>query len=108
MIELRLRQAGVAVLSGDERRNAPAQPYLQVVVTVLHQKPDPVFAYSVTVGVRQTVLLRTGKNGFGAETWDSRGLGAATNPGCAAAVREVVGKHVARFVDAFVAANPKQ
>lgn len=107
-VELRLRRSGIHVLSIAENRNAPGMPFLSVRVNVLKQKDIPLYAFSIYVTLMQDVLLaRDSKISSHAATWDTDSVG-TVGEAHLRDVRNSVGDYVDRFINAYLAVNPKQ
>ncbi len=114
-VELKLRLAGIRVLSEREMLESEAQPTLYVVVTALRRNLGPVplgtttrgvYAYNIGISVRQAVTLANGDVSVFASTWDVGGVG-ATNADQVAEVRDLVKDRVDAFINAWLSANPK-
>lgn len=75
-IELKLRLAGITVLSQRETLRTLGSPYLYVRVNVLQSNSTPgLFAYSVSVALKQrAALVRDPEILVGAETWRIGGV----------------------------------
>ena len=105
-VELRLRQAGITVLSAD----SDDAPILYVAVTAVRSRYEPVYAYFVEIDLRQVVVL--GRNvSFStyAATWWATAtvatVGAARFPD---SVRGSIRNQVDEFINAYLAVNPKR
>lgn len=78
-VELRLRRAGIRVLTIQEAKESAANPTLYVNVTLvrLDAPADGLYAFSLSVDVRQTVLLVTPPfSKTFASTWETATTGA--------------------------------
>lgn len=109
-VELRLRVAGLKVLSPDQRLDAPGRPILYVQVSAMTvQVADGLYGYTVKVALLQDVRLnRDSTIATVATTWDSGPiLGLVGEDNLANHVRGVVRDAVDKFANAFLAANPK-
>ena len=78
-VELRLRRAGVQVLTEEEWATAPGGPFLLVDVNTLKRADRRPYVYSVHVKLMQQVTLeRDSMMSFWATTWDEGALGIAS------------------------------
>ena len=111
-VELRLRKAGIRVLTEDQWFIEPGQPTLSVIVA-LYKGADPkiidVYAKSVKVVLRQNVLLSRKPSTIirGAITWESSlAVGVSNSTILQKDIRDTVADRVDEFINAFLAANP--
>ena len=98
-VELRLRKAGIRVLTKKERGETPGQPDLYVVVSTYF------YAYLIEVGVREVVTLARGFEAPGT-IWQT-GLLGGVGTERKRMIRESVGDQVDMFINDYLAANPK-
>jgi hypothetical protein len=106
-VELKLRQAGIRVLTSTERPSAPGAPIL-VVTLGTTRSPAGFYAYAVTVGLAQHVYLaRDPTMGAWATTWTTGSVG-YTGQARMDTIRSVVRDYVDRFLNAYLAVNPKE
>jgi hypothetical protein len=107
-VELRLRQAGIRVLSEEEAVAAPGLPWLYLQVTTL-RKERGLYAYFIKVWVRQLVrLFRDPDIGSVATTWETPGVIGVIGSKNLSTVREDVRDEIDQFINAYLAANPKR
>ncbi len=112
-VELRLRKAGIRVLTEDQWLIAPGQPTLSVTVALykaLHPETLNVYGKSVKVGLRQNVVLSRKPSTIvrGAITWESHiSIGVSNSTVLQKDIRDNVADLVDEFINAFLAANPK-
>jgi hypothetical protein len=105
-VELRLRKAGVRVLTAKERLAIPGMPYLYVNVSIAFSRDSTLVSYAALVALREWVTLA---NGFetDAAIWNTGMVG-----GCGINhIREIridVGDQVDKFINDYLAANPKR
>ena len=108
--ELQLRQYGIKVLTADEWVKTPNAPnlYINVKIMPLNEDPIPFLGVSVEVHFDQQVwLVRDPSMRCSAATWHANG--AVRIPRVRlAAVRDVVKDNVAKFINDYLAVNPKQ
>jgi hypothetical protein len=98
-VELKLRLAGMRVLSDEEDNNTPGMPYLYVNVRVVRS------AAAVGVELRQSVrLARNGEPALGA-TWSAGGVGTNLT---AESIRGHVKDYVEAFLNAWLSVNPRK
>ena len=102
-VELKLRLAGIKVLSEEERLDLPGSPWLYLNVNPLHKDRNN-NAFAVELSLRQTVrLVRNDSIIFGAATWSTGGVGY----GGVSFIRDFVKDHVDTFVNDWLSVNPK-
>lgn len=105
-VELRLRQAGIAVLTKEEWHSSPGQPWLWVQVTTLRTATG-LSAYHIGVELNQNVFLERNSSPSDASTWSTAGItgivGAAKFP----TLRDDVKDEVDRFINAYLSVNPR-
>jgi hypothetical protein len=108
-VELKLRQAGILVLSRAERDTTPGLPYLYLNVNILKSQSG-LYVYDVGLFLKQTVLLERAPKTriIGATTWQSAGVTGTANPNNLDRVRQKVRDSVDEFINAYLAANPKR
>jgi len=107
-VELRLRKAGIRVLSEKERAETPGIPLLYVNVNVLKVKDAFLYAYSIHVALQQLVLLERNTKISGlATTWDTGSVG-TEGESHLRDIRGGVADDVDKFINAYLAVNPKQ
>ena len=71
-VELRLRKAGIRVLTEQERLDAPGSPWLAVQVATFQHPKIPVYAFMIGVELMQrTYLERNLDLGVSAATWST-------------------------------------
>jgi hypothetical protein len=105
-VERRLRQAGIRIISSEERR--PGDPYLYIVITAQKRDDAEFYAYSLRVQLNQGVWLTRDPaiQIFGATTWDVGLVGTVGRLN----IREVhagVLDLVDQFINAYLAVNPE-
>lgn len=110
-VELGLRKAGIRVLTKDQWLIATGYPTLDVIVA-LYKSPSPnfdVYAKSVNVVLRQNVVLsRKPSTIVRGATWESGiVVGVSNSEDLRKHTRQIVADLVDRFINAFLAANPK-
>lgn len=105
-VELKLRQAGIRVVSRIERLSIPGAPYLYVNVNML-QVPAGVVAYSVHVELVQLVRLeRDASTSILGTTWGTGRVG-TVGMSQLSTLRGPVRDCVDKFLNAYLEANPR-
>ncbi|MFX0198641.1 MAG: hypothetical protein ACFFCW_21170 [Candidatus Hodarchaeota archaeon] len=103
--ELKLRMAGIKVLSPEESHSTPGVPALIVNANILKTKFKPLYIFNVTVVFAQYVfLVRKPDVRVFACTWDSAWVG-YTNK--LEDIRAYVKDRVDEFINAYLSVNPK-
>lgn len=99
-VELKLRLAGMRVVTVDEGVKLPGSPYLYVNVIV----PEEAKAVNIAVDLVQDVLLvRNGQFATGVTTWNSDTLITNAN---AQEIRNIIKDHVDKFLNDWLSVNP--
>lgn len=107
-VELRLRLAGIRVLTHEERLTAVGQPWLYVNVNVALNRTLGLTVYNIDVELYQKVFLDTGAvtSGVPAVTWDKGMMGTrAMND--FSNIRESLRGQIDAFIDAYLSVNPR-
>src|SRR5438128_6602975 len=106
--ELKLRRAGIRVLTEKEMTASPANPIL-IVYVQLHRPTEQalagMYAFSLSVGVSQYVQLQSSLSVL-AKTWSKDSLG-ITGKNKIRKLRKFTEDLIDQFVNDFLAANPK-
>jgi hypothetical protein len=112
-VEVRLRRAGIRVLTLDEVKESSIKPSLLVEVTAL--KSDAlskllegnVYCFSISIELKQVATLgRMPSNVFLVTTWNDRAIGFATVKNVRT-IRDGLGDYIDKFVNDFLTVNPK-
>lgn len=104
-VELKLRKAGIRVLTKDEIYLTPGVPHLYVNVRAIKPKTIRGFVYSARVEFAQRVILPRNRSiETEALTWTDSFIGITPD---LRDVREVVGDLVDQFMNDYLAVNPK-
>jgi hypothetical protein len=106
--ELRLRRAGIQVLTQDELLKAPGSPHLYLTVTIT--TGESFWGASVSVDLIQSVRLeRDPTISVSAVTWSTGGGGGLFLPSSAEGkVRGSLNDYVDEFINAYLAMNLKK
>lgn len=103
-VELKLRLAGIKVLSNEEYLATPGMPTLYLNVGALHKQPGQNHDYNIFLSLQQTVrLVRNGALAYGARTWGVNSVGYGDLP----FIRNAVKDYVYQFINAWLSVNPK-
>jgi len=103
--ELKLRLAGIQVLTDQELDKEPGHPLLLLTPNILLRSG----AFGCSVELLQNVqLIRAPSVGTLAPTWSTSGVGVAPARRVLEDVRNTFKGLVDRFVNAYLAANPKK
>jgi hypothetical protein len=109
IMELRLRQAGIRVLTETENLRAPGNPYLYVNVGTGKEPSLGIYVYHLSLTLRERVRLdRNPDTREFAETWHARGQFGYIPVRRLHEVRISVEEQVDEFINAYLAANPKR
>ncbi len=101
-VELKLRLAGIRVVTDDEDLNLPGMPTLYVNITV----PNGTRAVSMSVQLQQNALLeRNNQRAVDVTTWDVGAVGVNLT---AQDIRDKIKDMVDRFLNAWLSVNPKK
>lgn len=107
-VEVKLRQAGIRVLTMTESALAPGSPYLYLRVSMLRVPEMPLYAVNIHLELDQRVMLaRNPTIALLAPTWSTASTGVA-GMNKLDWLRERVRDQVDRFINAYLAANPKR
>ena len=105
-VELRLRKAGIMVLTGKEMGEIPGRPIFYVNVNTLFLKQNPLIVYHIRLELQEWVTLGRGFETVGG-IWNASTTG-VVGPKQIGKVRELVGDLVDEFINNYLAANPKK
>jgi hypothetical protein len=110
-VELKLRMAGIKVLSDEERFNTPGMPFLYVRVYIGETSdllPDlpPVFGYNITVQLHQQVYLARNSELLFGTTWEKSVTG-AVNIKNVSITRDRIRNFLDQFIYDYFLVNPK-
>lgn len=104
-VELKLRMAGIKVLSEEEWLKAPGGPWLAVAVNSMHKKHNEVAAFSVIMQLNQDVRMKRAPSiESDSTTWSSNIIGQDRGPKVRQAVKDLTDK----FINAWLSVNPKK
>jgi hypothetical protein len=107
-IEVRLRQAGLRVLTISEIANSPGAPYLYVAVYLLPGPSANFNAYAIGLTLKQLVQLsRNPTTEFFATTWEGPAPPSSLSAPSVFDIRTRISDAVGRFIMDYQAVNPK-
>ncbi|MBN1391992.1 MAG: hypothetical protein JW947_04220 [Sedimentisphaerales bacterium] len=111
-VELRLRQNGIRVLSQKERLSTSEAPYLYVNVNTMTDRTDSprLVSFSILLELKQNVFLVKDTSPLKlctASTWQSFLMG-RVDLGKITFIRDSVKDIVDKFINDYLAANPKE
>ena len=104
-VELRLRKAGVRVLTEKESQETPGEPYLYVMINAFVDQTPTSVGFSIRVELMEQVTLARGFKARAA-IWRT-GAAGTVGTGNIRKIRESVGDLVDKFINDYLAANPK-
>jgi len=107
-IEVRLRQAGLRVLTISEIANSPGAPYLYVAIYPLPGPSANFNAYAIGLTLKQLVQLsRNPTTEFFATTWEGPAPPSSLSAPSVLDIRTRISDAVGRFIMDYQAVNPK-
>jgi hypothetical protein len=105
-MELRLRKAGIRVLTREEWFATPGSPCLYVNVNLLKDSFYHVYSYNILVELNQDAYLARDSSHSWATTWKKGGLGSVSIADLRR-VRDNVGDEVDAFINDYLSVNPR-
>jgi hypothetical protein len=107
-VELKLRLAGINVLSAEEHKKDALKPFVYVAADVMKDRHTKACVWHVTVALSQVVSLHRDQSiTTAASTWDAGMLGIEF-PTAEQGVRDAAKNLVDQFLNAYLSVNPKQ
>jgi len=104
--ELKLSQAGIAVLAQDQWRQTPGRPWLYVSVNTIKYLAS--YFFSIDVQLKQEVSLpRQPSLVTSSATWEVGSIGFVISPDLSQKIRDSVSGYVNHFIRDFLSANGK-
>ena len=103
-VELKLRLAGIKVLTEQELLKEPGAPHLYVTVSVMHENPGEKASFGVDVKLRQLVTLERSRRRAVGTTWNRMSVGYGDAP----YVRESMKQVLDLFLNDWLSVNPKR
>jgi len=105
-VDLKLRQAGITVYTREQSFSVPGSPYLYLAVNILKTRSG-LYAYAVALRLAQSVTLsRAPHVTVTGATWHSGAVGVVGGANLSQ-IRDAVRDVVDQFLNAYLAANPK-
>ncbi len=105
-VELRLRKAGVRIITEEEWLKKPGG-FLYVAVDTQFREDPPIVVYSIRVEFKELVRPTRGGDTLLASTWLRGGMG-SVGKSKIAMIRGALGDQVDQFINDYLAANPKK
>jgi hypothetical protein len=105
-VELRLRQAGIRVLTKEERLETLGAPWLYVNVNVV-LRSDGLTAFSTRVELNQVALLKTDGSLVIVPTWSVASIGSVGRIRFVDTIRNDVRDYVDGFINAYLSVHPR-
>jgi hypothetical protein len=106
-VELKLRTAGVKILSENEREDAPGRPWLYVRAHCVGDEDGYPIAFRTDVSFHQDVHLERNRHLVVLPTWDSSATLGVTNSQNLLRIRDSMKRLVDQFLNDYLAVNPK-
>ena len=108
-VELKLRLAGIKVLTQEETLKQAGAPYLYINVNINKQTLRDIASSEILCELYQTVhLTRDESISLEASTWRVTSVGPVERRNIASYTRDSVKDAVDRFVNAYMSVNPKK
>ena len=104
-VELRLRQAGIHVLTREERLEMPGSPYLYINVNII-LRSEGLAAFNIDVELRQEAFLATDSSLATVSTW-SVGQTGSVGRLRLSDIRNNVRDYVDQFINAYLSVHPQ-
>jgi hypothetical protein len=105
-VELKLRLAGIQVLTQAESQSAPGRPWLCLIATIQRSGQAPTYHYNIGLELQQDVILvRNPSVTTRGPTWSTGGLGGSSD---IQVLRDVIKDNVDIFINAYLSVNPKK
>jgi hypothetical protein len=107
-VELKLRQAGITVLTKAEAEAAPGAPCLYISVDTKGSQSESLYGVSMKVELKQNVRLDRDPSMWlpGVTTWSVEAVG-TVGRGKLRNLRDRVKDYADRFINAYLSVNPK-
>jgi len=106
-VELKLKRAGIRVVSEEECSELAGSPVLYVNISARKRKQTAAFVYHVNIGLLQKVsLVRSPKIRIMSITWTKGQLGHCPAKSFVKSAQQTVGYLIERFLNDYRTANP--
>jgi len=106
-VELKLRTAGIKVLSKDQWRITSGMPYLYVILDIRRLPNMPMFYFSIDIHLVQLVYLERNHNILApSRTWICAGMGCAEKNNTSK-IRNHLKDTLDIFINDYLSVNPK-
>jgi len=108
-VELRLREAGIPVLTNEQTLLGVDEPILFINVNALKGRTIPLYGFSVNIEVYQEMcLMRNPSVKVKVATWSVGTFGTVGPGNFGSTARQVIRDGTDRFINAYLATNPKR
>jgi hypothetical protein len=104
-VELRLRHAGIRVLTSEERLGTPGLPWLYINVTVKLRPESELAAFNINVELNQDASLKTDGSLATVSTWHYGATGSIGKLRLSD-IRDFVRDCVDKFINAYLSVHP--
>jgi Putative peptidoglycan binding domain len=105
-VELRLRKAGIPLLTSAERAKVPGKPFLAIDLYVVPRPDTMLAAYSLRVKVLQVASLETDAFTTTVSTWGVGETGSIDSARLTT-LRDNVRDHIDQFINAYLSVRPQ-
>ena len=113
-VEIRLRKAGIRVLTIEEAKELPRRPVLSVALLASRSEAltkvlgENIYAFTIQIDFKQTATLyhSTDNKVFLVTTWSNSAVGMTTKRNVRT-IREGIGDYVDKFINDYLTVNPK-
>jgi hypothetical protein len=107
--ELKLRLAGITVLTREQWLRTPGNPWLYLNVNVHKDQLLDLYMFCIHLQFEQEVTLTSAtRTMISAPTWQARGILGVVGIARLSVIRDDVRDMVDEFINAYLAANPKR
>jgi len=108
-VELRLRSAGIQVLTEDESIKSLGSPYLYINLNPMKLPADKGATYNIDINLKENVrLVRNPSMSCFAATWHVSCLGGASSSQITAGIQQSLDDLIDEFINDYLAVNPKK
>ena|SRR5665213_693769 len=106
--ELRLRLAGIAIVSDEESADIPGAPYLYVNLLAIGKVPGTI-SYTILLSLEQAATMERNPKirAVAAVTWSTASIATVGSAKAAEEVRNDLEELIDQFINAYLSVNPK-
>jgi hypothetical protein len=105
-VELKLRMAGIKVLSEEERIKTPGMPYLYVNQYIKRLLNMPIFYFHIKIGLKQMVYLERNPNISSIGTTWETGTTGFVGEDVVSKIRDIIKDYLDIFINDYLSVNP--